>query len=275
MFSFKEFYLQERLKSKHLIPPTDVEKTTNTHVSTTDKYSTTSYDDVYTRKTWRDKEERLHRDGGPAMILTDNEWSLELDPDDIIREYPKIHHIEAWYTHGMLNRQDGPAKTVIKNGKIESQDWFKNDKLHRVDGPAHIYNSQGSGKFTIEDFYIEGELKYKKQTSILMGRRTNIQYYDTENKLHREDDKPAYIILPDGLPKIKESRWYKHGQRHRLTGPAVIINNYGIPDASGLGTPDTKEYYINDKQILPGEFKQLTKQYNTKDIEMYNDLTGL
>jgi hypothetical protein len=272
MLSFKKFYLQEGLKSKYLIPPTDVEKTTRTHVS---KRDSSAFDEVYTRKSWRDKQGRLHRDDGPAMILTDNEWSLELNLNEIIQEYPNIHHIEAWYTHGKLNRENGPAKTTIKNGKIESQEWYKNGKYHRIGGPANVYISQGSGKFKDEDFYIEGKLQYKKQTSITASNRELIQYRDPQNRLHREDDKPAYILQPSSFSKTKETKWLKHGQLHRLTGPAIIINFYGMTSPSGSVLPDIMEYYIDGKQILPGEFKQLTKQYSTEDIQMYNDLTSL
>ena len=259
MICFKQFYIQEGLKSKYLIPPTDVEKTTRTHISK--RGDSSAFDEVYTRKAWRDKQGRLHRDDGPAMILTDNEWSLDLDPGDILREYPNIHHIEAWYTHGKLNRQGGPAKTTIKTGKIESQEWYKNGKRHRVDGPAYIYNSQGSGKFVIEEFYIEGVLQYKKQTSILASDRELIEYRDPENNLHRDDDKPAYILQPSFLDKVKEMKWFKHGKLHRLTGPAVIVNFYGMTDPSGSVVPDVNEYYIDGK----GVSKEVIDIYNKLD----------
>ena len=43
-----------------------------------------------------------------------------------------------------------------------------------------------------------------------------VKWYDSENRLHRKDDLPA-VERYDGMNK-----WYKHGLRHRVGGPAVI-----------------------------------------------------
>jgi hypothetical protein len=43
-----------------------------------------------------------------------------------------INGTKKWFTHGKLNREDGPA-VVWSDG---SEAWYKHDKLHRIGGPA-------------------------------------------------------------------------------------------------------------------------------------------
>lgn len=69
---------------------------------------------------YRDAEDRLHREDGPATTLT---WS------------GGIRH-EAWFLHDKLHRKGGPAITITwPNGTRHTQ-WWEDDKLHRKDGPA-------------------------------------------------------------------------------------------------------------------------------------------
>ena len=58
------------------------------------------------------KDGKLHRENGPAVILTNGS--------------------QFWYKDGKLHRENGPA-IIYSDGK---QYWFQNDKLHREDGPA-------------------------------------------------------------------------------------------------------------------------------------------
>lgn len=258
--SFKQFYLNEKLRYKDLVPPTEVQKDVQTYIS-----KSYAGDDVYTRKTWRDEQGRLHREGGPASIITDDEWTLETNQDDILTDYPNVNHIEAWYTHGKLDRRDGgPAKTVIKDGKIVMQEWYVDGKLHRKNGPAHIYYTGGYHGAINEDFYDNGKLLYKKQTMTIIGGRRLIEYRDAKNRLHREDDKPAYILEPSALEKQKEMKWYKDGQLHRKLGPAIIIKHYD-------GKPDTHGYYIDGVSVSEDAIKAY-KGYDTGTRKIVDEL---
>ena len=61
---------------------------------------------------WYDVQGRWHRDGNPAVILSDG--------------------FEAWFRHGLRHRDDGAA-VIFPDG---TQQWWSNGHLHRSDGPA-------------------------------------------------------------------------------------------------------------------------------------------
>jgi len=108
------------------------------------------------------------------------------------------------------------------------------------------------------------------------------RWYNEENKLHRENDRPAEIWYnsdsfvyirewyqngelhrENGLPaviwyypdgSIYKKAWYQNYQRHRIYGPAEILysNNGGIYKARWYfnGTPYTeKKYYQKLKEL--------------------------
>lgn len=62
-----------------------------------------------------DKEGRLHREDGPAMIS-------------------KLSKLEQWFIRGKFHRDDGPAHI---DNFVEV--WYKFGKEHRIGGPAVIY----------------------------------------------------------------------------------------------------------------------------------------
>ena len=87
---------------------------------------------------WRNENDELHREDGPAVIYPDGEncWYI----------YDKLHREDGpavfcrdgrqyWYINGKLHREDGPA-IIFTDGE---QKWYINGKLHREDGPAVIY----------------------------------------------------------------------------------------------------------------------------------------
>ena len=63
------------------------------------------------------KEDKLHRDDGPALIWADGS--------------------NFWYKEGKLHRDDGPA-IIYSSGR---QEWWKDGNWHRDDGPAVICTS--------------------------------------------------------------------------------------------------------------------------------------
>ena len=64
---------------------------------------------------YRNKNNKLHRDNGPAIIFADG--------------------TQSWYKNGKCHRENGPALI----GFIGIQEWYKNGELHRKDGPSVIY----------------------------------------------------------------------------------------------------------------------------------------
>jgi hypothetical protein len=78
------------------------------------------------------KNNKLHRDGGPAAVYTDG--------------------TKHWFQNGKHHRIDGPAIERANGDKF----WYQNGKHHRIDGPACEYAN--GGKY----WYIEG-IKYTKE----------------------------------------------------------------------------------------------------------------
>ena len=85
-------------------------------------------------KTWHDENNKLHRDGDePAMI------------------YPPNGKCKIWYFHGLVHRENGPAK-IWNDG---SKEWWVNGKPHRLDGPAMMESRSGQPKAYM--WFIEGK----------------------------------------------------------------------------------------------------------------------
>ena len=110
------------------------------------------------------KDDKLHREDGPAVVHTDGNFSYWIDD--------KKH------------REDGPA-VIYSNGDIE---YRIEGKLHREDGPAVIYANGGV------EYWIEGKLHREDEPAAIYSSGT-VEYY-VEGELHREDG-PA-VIYPNG-----------------------------------------------------------------------------
>jgi hypothetical protein len=98
---------------------------------------------VYLHKEWRDENNYLHREDGPASICHHKNGLL---------------HSEKFYFHSRIHRELGPANIVYyPNGLIERIQYWFFGHLNRVDGPAAVYyNSDGSIKY--EEFWMHGAL---------------------------------------------------------------------------------------------------------------------
>ena len=73
---------------------------------------------------WRNAENRVHRDFGPAIAHSDGS--------------------RCWFRNGLLHREDGPA-IVWPDG---TQKWYRNGLLHREDGPA-VVQADGTRKWLV------------------------------------------------------------------------------------------------------------------------------
>lgn len=74
------------------------------------------------------KNGRLHREDGPALIEADGG--------------------QSWFKNGKLHRDNGPAE-IEADGRHA---WFKNGVLHREDGPAYEEFLTG-----FKEWYINGK----------------------------------------------------------------------------------------------------------------------
>ena len=83
-------------------------------------------------KSWW-KDERLHREDGPAVTYHDGS--------------------KHWYKHGDKHRFDGPAVINVDGGT----NWYVRDKLHRLDGPAVTYIDR-FGNSTFEWYICDNEI---------------------------------------------------------------------------------------------------------------------
>ena len=61
---------------------------------------------------------------------------------------------------------------------------------------------------------------------------------------HSINDEPGYIGYYDYGDNVFVEHWFKHGYRHRLTGPAYI--NHAI---------NSKEYWIEGKQFTQQQYE--------------------
>ena len=90
---------------------------------------------------------------------------------------------------------------------------------------------------------------------ILYGRISSNQKVtvDSDGFLHSFDDNPASVysqekkyVKINNILKIEY--WYKHGYRHRLTGPGYMLY-------TGKGLIDTKLYYIHGKELCKEQWE--------------------
>lgn len=82
---------------------------------------------------------------------------------------------------------------------------------------------------------------------------------------HREGDKPAEITKKASTGAIEKLFYLKNGEKHRLTGPAVITYYNGIIYI--------EDYFIHGKKYTKEEFDEYTKGLESKeDKELLGDL---
>lgn len=143
-----------------------------------------------------------HRDGGPAVTKCDIEGI----------------YCQAWYSHGQLHREDGPA-SIHGSDRLE---WYQHGLLHRVDGPAVCMRLESGIYYR---WYIHGRLHREDGPALV---HEDSQCWYKHGLLHREGG-PA-VVTPE------EEKWYVDGILHRTDGPAY----------NGMGH---EVWYINGKIV--------------------------
>jgi antitoxin component YwqK of YwqJK toxin-antitoxin module len=138
--------------------------------------------------------------------------------------------------------EDGDLYTSsywYENGQKQTEQWYKDGNGHRLDGPAHQQWDENGQKRT-ESWYKDGNL-------------------------YRLDGPAVQAWYEDG--QKSHEAWYKDNELHRLDGPA-----YQVWDENGNKIKE--KYYIDGKELLPNEFKHLTKQYDKEELDILNDLNS-
>ena len=156
---------------------------------------------------WRDENNRLHREDGPASITRYENGNIK---------------VEIWYKHGEIHRdEDKPAAVrYFPNGVKEYEFWLKEGKKHRTGNPAAI-RYYDDGKVHVVRYFVEG-LSHRE------GGPATESYYENgnlkesiwhlEDKLHREDGPAEISLYTNG--QVSVNNWYYEGKQHREDGPA-------------------------------------------------------
>ncbi len=107
-----------------------------------------------------DKDRKLHRHGGPAVINC---------------------YGEQWYQHGQLHRDDGPAVISCEG----NQYWYQHGERHNDQGPAIIKNGR-------QEWYQHGK-RHNDQGPAIISKEGNQEWY--QNGLLHRDGGPAVIYV--------------------------------------------------------------------------------
>ena len=102
--------------------------------------------DTFGNKEWRNVDGVLHREDGPAIILSSGST--------------------LYYRDGKLHREDGPACEWGSGSK----EWWLNDKLHREDGPA-IEDANGTN-----EWWLNGK-EYTEEEYVMIQFMNGVNVY--------------------------------------------------------------------------------------------------
>lgn len=158
----------------------------------------------YASVSYFDKDDKLHREDGPAFI----EFSYD--------EHPLYEH---WYIHGNKGRMDdGPTETeYYLSGKPKRQKWFTSGSLGRKDDKPTIISYDESGKITQKEWLdTDGIRNRKNGPALIRADGTKVWYYNGDK--HRFDgpawespDEIAYFWMGNRVSKEEyEKRLYAY-----------------------------------------------------------------
>jgi hypothetical protein len=183
----------------------------------------------YGTKVWKNKDERFHREDGPAIEYTsgDKFWYIngKLHRDNGPAK-DCANGDKLWYRNGLCHREDGPAiecasgnKHWYLNDKHHRKDgpaverangdklWFINGESHREDGPA-IERADGYKEYWINNKRVEEkDLPINKSTNAL-----DIVKADSKKALYRTINKQGIKLIKNSIIKLMESKNIKSDQ---------------------------------------------------------------
>jgi hypothetical protein len=107
---------------------------------------------VIQKETWRNADDQLHREDGPASIIY----------------YPDgTKQWEHWFLNGESHRVGGPADLLWKEGYLGYEAWKQHGRFHRENGPATTtYTKLGTG--LMKKWYLNGYSYPEKRWAYLM-----------------------------------------------------------------------------------------------------------
>jgi antitoxin component YwqK of YwqJK toxin-antitoxin module len=194
----------------------------------------------------------------------DNDYDIE-----------KSNSVITFYKKGtdIIHRLFGPA--IIRDNSLyywcNNGNYYYNTFLSKEQKINCSYNNDGilsavyishkNGSKQSEVLFNNGNL-YASYYWYKNGQKQS-EYWYKDGQYHRLDG-PAYQYWYENGQKRHED-WYKDGKYHSTDGPAK-------QEWDENGNKIREEYFINGKELLPNEFKQLTKQYDQKDLDILNDL---
>ncbi|MFA7275886.1 MAG: hypothetical protein WC043_03685 [Pseudobdellovibrionaceae bacterium] len=196
-----------------------------------------------------DEEGLLHREDGPAAILTNGtqKWyrhgklHREDGPAKITPDMPQRGEYwgtQRWFQNGIMHREDGPA-CILRDG---TKKWFHRGRLHREDGPAIEYPDGG------KEHWENGQLHCEDGPAVDIPE---MEVWIKQGKIHRDGDLPAltcrvtnsdtfyrYSIYSyfkrisahsksafKPTPRAGDLQWWKEGVLTRENAPAWILND--------------------------------------------------
>lgn len=222
---YKEYWLNGKsLTKQQFIEKTSSPKTVN---KTNKKSDSTMIVDEYGTKWWRNKENKLHRTDGPAVIKKDG--------------------YKSWWIHGKKHREDGPAIERPDGTKF----WYIEGKTHREDGPAIEWND---GR---KEWRLKGKLLTKNQFDKRVGNSKKVDKASKSKMIVDTNGDKRWVNEKGDLhrvdgPAIESTNgtkyWHQNGKLHRINGPAV---EYG---------DGTKEWWLNNKKVTEQEVIQLKQE---------------
>jgi len=113
-----------------------------------------------------------------------------------------------------LHREDGPARIIFNNSKVDKEIYYINGLIHREAKPAYI------------SYYESGEIMY--------------EIWYNNNNCHRVEGPADIFYYQNGM--IKSERYWIMNKRHREDGPSGI----SYFESGGI---NCKEYHIDGKYI--------------------------
>jgi hypothetical protein len=158
-------------------------------------------DEYNAKEYWTDRNGFLNREGKPAQIryFIDKNGTRSLQQVD-------------YYTHGNLNRTDGPASISYAPNETEPIQWiyYANGKIHREDGPAYYVKKMGV------DYYLHGQKVSKEEVELYHSNRPEF-----EKKQKKKTIEPSRIFKVD---KSNPGGWV-HNTELLLVDAIVYLAN--------------------------------------------------
>lgn len=157
-----------------------------------------------------------------------------------------------YYKNDVIHRDgDKPAKITYNYGECKTVEYYNNGKIYSklefMDNYVRTYS---------ESFYKNGEL-YKM---IHHSRNLRTKYYYKNEKMHRDDDKPAIIkYYPNG--KIEEEMYLKNDKFHRDNDKPARIKYYKN------GYVRKEQYFIKGSNKRNDPTLPIKSEYLEKDAK--------